>query len=680
MKITVDNDYLNNDKETSEEFQNYIDSLLSVKDISSMKILYVCDASYLQTKMSRVRFWAIEHLSKHPDVSLYLTGPGFSSFDASISLQENIIAFNIPFDLVVWYKPLNDNYNFDHSKQLPFKTCLRYNEMWDEEWTRKEIDESNTNIIISHHYNDFLKYEELYKDVSSKKLFYIPHCANPDVFKPLGQDKSIDILISGITKEKHYPLKYRLSNLIIKEQENRLKDFNIHVHRHPSYKGTKSFQNVNQINYNEVINKATLCLACTSKYKYRLGKYVEIPMAGSIVLGDIPFEDNRFNDFVVELNDQMSDDEIIQKIISTLKNKKMIEKYRNKGLEWASEYTVQKYVERFIQVISPKKIFVISDEIRDNHPEFKNQKWICDILKKEFQDCFPEETTYNAQDADIIWYLAPWNHRFTPKGFTRDQWLQNLKEKRVIFTQHHIDLEKVYLNQLAEQFKFMREYGNVFHAICDITKENMKYYLEPSKTHAKKLWINSDIFYHIPKKTELRETWEFKETDYLIGSFQKDTEGKSNLPKISKGPDMFVNIVKDMFKENKNIVVVLTGLRREYIIQNLEKLGIPYKYFNMISLEQINELYNCLDLYIVSSRCEGGPRSVFEAGLTKTPIISTKIGISPELMSEQALFDHNDWTTYKKTVPDSETLLKNVSRLMSKEYMGYFKDFLLYIE
>ena len=99
----------------------------------------------------------------------------------------------------------------------------------------------------------------------------------------------------------------------------------------------------------------------------------------------------------------------------------------------------------------------------------------------------------------------------------------------------------------------------------------------------------------------------------------------------------------------------------------------------MISLEQINELYNCIDLYIVSSRCEGGPRSVFEAGLTKTPIISTKIGISPELMSEKSLFDHNDWTTYKKSVSDSETLLKNVSRIMTKEYMEYFKDYLLYI-
>ena len=45
----------------------------------------------------------------------------------------------------------------------------------------------------------------------------------------------------------------------------------------------------------------------------------------------------------------------------------------------------------------------------------------------------------------------------------------------------------------------------------------------------------------------------------------------------------------------------------------------------MVSLQEINELYNCLDLYIISSRYEGGPRSVFEAGITKTPLISIKV-------------------------------------------------------
>lgn len=127
----------------------------------------------------------------------------------------------------------------------------------------------------------------------------------------------------------------------------------------------------------------------------------------------------------------------------------------------------------------------------------------------------------------------------------------------------------------------------------------------------------------------LRNKYNFSQDSYLIGSFQKDTEGKTNLPKLSKGPDIFVNIIKDMYKSNNKIEVILTGLRREYIINELKNAGIKFHYYNMISLQEINELFNCLDLYIVSSRCEGGPRAVFEAGLTKTPLISTKVGIAP---------------------------------------------------
>ena len=206
----------------------------------------------------------------------------------------------------------------------------------------------------------------------------------------------------------------------------------------------------------------------------------------------------------------------------------------------------------------------------------------------------------------------------------------------------------------------------------------MKYYLDPSKTSAKKLWANNEVFYHISDKNELREKYKIDKDAFLIGSFQKDTEGKTNLPKLSKGPDLFVEIVKDMYKSTPNLEVVLSGLRREYIITELEKAGIKYHYFNMIPMNEINELYNCLDLYIVSSRCEGGPRSVFEAGLTKTPIISTNIGISPELMDVNALFDCNDWKTYKNAIPNSDFLYKNVKKLMSIEYLNEFKEYLLY--
>ena len=630
--------------------------------------------------MSRVRFWAIEELGKLQTVNLLITGPGFSNFNNKKSLQKNILDLNINFDLVIWYKPLNNNYNFDKSITLPFKTCLRYNEMWDFEFTNNEIIETNTNIIICHHKNDYLKYKELHKNNSNREFIYLPHFSNPNIFKPLNMKKNIDILISGITKEKHYPLKYRLSNLIMKNKNTILSKYNIHLHNHPTYINENSFTNISQIEYNKIINRSKICISCTSKYNYRLGKYVEIPMAGSIIVGDLPFEDDEFKNFVMNVNMTMSDANILNVIINTLDNNKKMDEIIQNGLNWSKSHTPSSYVEKLLKATISKKTFIISDEIRDNHPEFKNEKWICDLLKQEFLNTFPYETTDNVNHATNIWYLSPWNYGYTPLGFNREQWLLLLKTKQVIFTQHHIDIDKVKQNLLTTQFEFMKKYGTQFHAICENTKNDMKLYFPQSNIISKKLWINDNIYYHIPDKDKLRTKYNFNKDAYLIGSFQKDTEGKSNLPKLSKGPDIFINIIKDMCKTNKHIEIILTGLRREYIINELNKNNIKYHYFNMIPLNVINELYNCLDLYIVASRCEGGPRSVFEAGLTRTPIISTRVGISEELMDSKSLFDYNNYITYKQAKPSDKLLYNNIKLLSNVMYMDEFKNALFNIK
>ena len=75
--------------------------------------------------------------------------------------------------------------------------------------------------------------------------------------------------------------------------------------------------------------------------------------------------------------------------------------------------------------------------------------------------------------------------------------------------------------------------------------------------------------------------------------------------------------------------MVLSGKRRQYLINNFEKLGIPYNIFEMVDIKTLNELYNLLDIYIVSSRIEGAsPQAIIECGLTKTPIISTNVGVA----------------------------------------------------
>ena len=677
----IDFQYLKiNDDNIKKDYEKYIFNLFNFEKTNfKYNILYVCDSNYLLRKMSRVRFWAMEELSKNKNVKLTLLGPGFTNFDSNLSLQENILNLKINFDLVIWYKPLNKNYNFNNKISLPFKTCLRYNEMWDENWTQFEINETKSDIIICHHYNDYLRYKnELYKNDKTKEFYYNPHHADPKIFKNLNIKKEYDILLSGVSKEKHYPLKYRLFNLINKHKLTTLKKYNIYNHQHPGYNNDLSFKNINQISYNEIINKSKICIACTSKYNYRLGKYVEIPMSGSIILGDLPFEDNEYKNFIIEVNMKMTDKEILNKIIYFLENKNLLEEKTNLGIKWAKKYETKNYVDNLLNIINNKyKIFIISDEIRENHPEFKNQKWICDILKQEFMEKFPLNTTTNAKNANIIWYLAPWNYRFIPNNFNDKEWFQFLKQKKVIFTQHHIDEEKLKIGQLDKQFEFMKTYGNKLHAICELTKKNMLKFFDKKLISSKRLWINQNNFYYISNKIELRKKYNFNKNSFLIGSFQKDTEGKTNLPKLSKGPDIFINIVIDMYKNNPQIEIVLTGLRREYIINELNKYGIKYHYFNMTSIEQINELYNCLDLYIISSRCEGGPRSVFEAGLTKTPIISTRVGIAPELIARSSLFDYNNWITYKQAKPNTDLLFNNILKLSNDNYLNEFYNYLI---
>ena len=103
-------------------------------------------------------------------------------------------------------------------------------------------------------------------------------------------------------------------------------------------------------------------------------------------------------------------------------------------------------------------------------------------------------------------------------------------------------------------------------------------------------------------------------------------------------------------EKNKKIGVILAGKRRNFIIENLEKLDIPFNYFEMVDFKELNELYNCLDLYIVSSRYEGGPQAVMECAITRTPIISTDVGVASEILHPNSIFSMNSFMNAKPNI------------------------------
>ena len=98
-----------------------------------MKILYLCNKHYYDTKMSRVRFHAIEELSKLVYVKWW--GIGYEGYNNNLTVQENIDTLEYKYDLAVAYKPLEMK-NF---KDIDIPKCLTYNEMFDIELTKNEI-------------------------------------------------------------------------------------------------------------------------------------------------------------------------------------------------------------------------------------------------------------------------------------------------------------------------------------------------------------------------------------------------------------------------------------------------------------------------------------------------------------------------------------------------------------
>jgi glycosyltransferase involved in cell wall biosynthesis len=54
----------------------------------------------------------------------------------------------------------------------------------------------------------------------------------------------------------------------------------------------------------------------------------------------------------------------------------------------------------------------------------------------------------------------------------------------------------------------------------------------------------------------------------------------------------------------------------------------------IIDDNEMREFYNSLDLYIIASRSEGTPRPAIEAAACGVPVISTDVGIIPELIEE----------------------------------------------
>lgn len=232
-------------------------------------------------------------------------------------------------------------------------------------------------------------------------------------------------------------------------------------------------------------------------------------------------------------------------------------------------------------------------------------KWVCDKIIKNWIKFNPDKYTNDIKKAKIIWLFNHYLYKNVPES--------NLP---VVTTIHHLEESKM------NNFKEVEKLTTYFHSISPKTTEVLRKYTNKKIVEA--VLPVEDEYFYIPDKKGLRKKYGLPLDKFLIGSFQRDSE-KDGKPKLEKGPDIFIEYLKKNYDKDK-ICVVLAGYNRKYLIKELEKNG--FMYCNKENVDNINELYNTLDLYLICSRVEGGPRAILECALSKTPVISTDVGIA----------------------------------------------------
>lgn len=247
---------------------------------------------------------------------------------------------------------------------------------------------------------------------------------------------------------------------------------------------------------------------------------------------------------------------------------------------------------------------------------------------------------------------------------------------KVIVTWFHIEENDFRLKNLNAIEKSV----DLLHTSCQMTKEILiKNGFNEKKIKVIPIPVDTDLFKPAKEdKKIIRKKLSLPLDKFIIGSFQKDGTGweEGIEPKLIKGPDIFCDQVKIISEKlgKDNIHVLLTGPARGYVKNRLSKDGISFSHHFLNKYEKIVKYYQALDLYIISSRAEGGPKALLESWACKTPLISTPVGMvrdygknNENLIQIESIKDIK--TTQKAIANGLHTVTTNLSlKVLSSRY------------
>ncbi len=286
--------------------------------------------------------------------------------------------------------------------------------------------------------------------------------------------------------------------------------------------------------------------------------------------------------------------------------------------------------------------------------------WAVDMIKNDLIKALNRlniSHTTNFFTSDIIHNIW-WNYFLTKTSYPL-----RFKKNIILSAINFINLEDENYFLKNEFFK-ANKYAKVWISPSEKQKKILNKYSE--NVFVIPYYINFNLFKYTDNfnKAKIYEKYKIPvdkfENKIVISSFQRDSLGSDLLkPKWQKGPELLIKLLKDLPKDK--FILLLAGPRRHFVINQCEKFNIPYHYIgnktkkddiltNALPFSEIPDLYRITNLYLITSKSEGGPKAAQEATAIKTPVFSTDVGLSADFINAENIF--TDTGKYKDAVFD----------------------------
>jgi hypothetical protein len=308
------------------------------------EILFIADIHDYRERMSKNFIKFIDYLKDNlKNFKIVYYGTGIPGFKKGLSLIDVIKIYCKKSDPIVWICDVrgptlvSNIYLYDGIKIFDYEDMMGKSEI-----IIREINENGYEYIF--YKADCLETDKIKKSCLYCKFIRYDHYIDDKIFCDYQLKKEYDILCFGCTDYGCYPFRERLFKLLEKEKENG--KINIHILKHPGY-GYQIKHKMIDENLSKLINKSKLTVVTPSTFDILLKKYVEIALSKSCMIGKLPkYNAEAFRGCIVDLDENMSDEEIMNKILFYLDNNDLIDKFSKKSYEIAkNKYTYKNGLE-----------------------------------------------------------------------------------------------------------------------------------------------------------------------------------------------------------------------------------------------------------------------------------------------------------------------------------------------